>query len=475
MHNVFSPESVGCGSNASAWSSSRCPHRFLLTPLGVSADGHVKRVKETFYFGGSQYRTPYRDDLATLIGPDQRQGPLGAEPPLWLWEETRAPPQAGRLTRDERSKRHQQKLLREQAEKAERAKRVQRLCKPPADAQLAECSVPPKGGPRVCHHRGCEVCGGNASQPKFCVRLATPWLRQNEANLVLADFTPNYLCDARAMLRIRASAADPSGLQFVLLMRDPIMRAFSEWSMMSLGFFWDEATDFGAAALRQVHQLRSCDEILFEDPSLVLKLPINKLASYLRRCFGRGGMRNYITSSLYAPCIAHALRLGFKREQFLVLRYEDLTSMDPAELLDLLQRFTGLRSAPDAAARRVCNRRGGSKPKAYSSYSPDAPEILAAAAKQLERFFAPWNALLRELVDPHFGWERRDHTRAPLNATERQRIEEAQAARVKKHHDFERNECEKKPWRPCQLQGFRAAAKSSSGALGGQRQRARRH
>ena len=279
---------------------------------------------------------------------------------------------------------------------------------------------------------------------------------------MLADFTPNYLCDARAMLRIRASAADPSALRFVLLMRDPIMRAFSEWSMMSLGFFWEEGVDFGAAALRQVRELRSCDEIIWEDPSLILKLPVNRLASYLRRCFGRGGMRNYITSSLYAPCIAHALQLGFRREQFLILRYEDLTSMDPAALLDLLQRFTGLRSAPDAAKRRVCNRRGGPRPKAYSSYSPDASEILAAASKQLERFFAPWNALLRQLVEPHFGWERRDHTRAPLNATERQRVEEAQAVRLKKHHDVERKECEKKPWRPCQLRGFRAAAKSSS-------------
>jgi len=56
--------------------------------------------------------------------------------------------------------------------------------------------------------------------------------------------TPNYLCDADAIPRIYQAAPEPGRLRFIVVMRDPIMRAFSEWSMFALGWGWEFNKDF---------------------------------------------------------------------------------------------------------------------------------------------------------------------------------------------------------------------------------------
>ena len=45
----------------------------------------------------------------------------------------------------------------------------------------------------------------------------------------VGDFTPNYLCNADAMSRIRNTATEPSRYRFVVVVREPVARAFSEW------------------------------------------------------------------------------------------------------------------------------------------------------------------------------------------------------------------------------------------------------
>ena len=43
----------------------------------------------------------------------------------------------------------------------------------------------------------------------------------------LVDFTPNYLCDADAMARIhRVAGGNARQLRFIVVMRDPVYRAF---------------------------------------------------------------------------------------------------------------------------------------------------------------------------------------------------------------------------------------------------------
>jgi len=43
------------------------------------------------------------------------------------------------------------------------------------------------------------------------------------------------MCTPEALFNIKRVAANPADLRFVVLMRDPIMRAFSEWAMFAIG------------------------------------------------------------------------------------------------------------------------------------------------------------------------------------------------------------------------------------------------
>eukprot|EP00962_Isochrysis_galbana_P045926 scaffold18270_cov79-Isochrysis_galbana.AAC.1 len=56
------------------------------------------------------------------------------------------------------------------------------------------------------------------------------------------------------MRRIHSSALDPQRLRFIVVMRDPVMRAFSEWSMFALGWYWDPVGNFTQAM--QVREAR---------------------------------------------------------------------------------------------------------------------------------------------------------------------------------------------------------------------------
>ena len=41
--------------------------------------------------------------------------------------------------------------------------------------------------------------------------------------------------------------------------------------------------------------------------------------------------------------------------------------------------------------------------------------MLDEASAPLERFFAPYNQLLREIIGPTFGWEAKDHRKRALS------------------------------------------------------------
>ena len=270
--------------------------------------------------------------------------------------------------------------------------------------------------------------GSSSAAPEaFCTHSLLPWGRAGELNVSVVDFTPNYICDADAMQRMHEGAAgNPDRLRFIVVMRDPIMRAFSEWAMFSLGWNWDPVKNFTASMAYKLRDLRECNRTLYMRPDLLRSLPTSELARYMSSCFNYGAATNYATTSMYSVCMLHALRY-FKREQFFVLRYEDLMKMEGPEILTALARFTGLHLNPKQLGNPRCqpvraSRRGKakvSKPNSYSSNSPYAAEMLAEASPALERFFAPYNALLRQLIGPSFGWRRADHRKTPLPAAEK--------------------------------------------------------
>ena len=82
----------------------------------------------------------------------------------------------------------------------------------------------------------------------------------------MGDFTPNYLCNADAMGRIRRSASTPSAYRFVVVMREPVARAFSEWRMFALKYRWERERNFTSAMARAAARLRRCDLRLHRSP-----------------------------------------------------------------------------------------------------------------------------------------------------------------------------------------------------------------
>jgi len=191
--------------------------------------------------------------------------------------------------------------------------------------------------------------------------------------------------------------------------------------MFSLGWNWDPIKNFSGSMATQVHDLQRCNASLYMRPDTLAKLPTAELATYITKCFGGGRAMAYVMTSLYSVCLLHALRY-FGREQFLLLRYEDLMRMDSASVLGLLARFTGLHPPARPSGSKMCQPNGKVSSGARNSYSGTSPrgaEMLNEAAPHLEHLFAPYATLLRELVHPDFGWRRSDHHKRPLNATMR--------------------------------------------------------
>ena len=243
-------------------------------------------------------------------------------------------------------------------------------------------------------------------------QTAMPWVVPDEYNFASVDFTPNYLCSATALKNIHATARDPDELRFIVLMRDPIMRAFSEWSMFT-AWGWDKEKDFASDAPADGRSASATRRSSRPD-LLILSLPDEELSAYVKKCF-RGMAMEYVTNSLYPICIASALRI-FKRSNFLFLRFEDLMRMRAPGVLKLLSNGTGLYTDDEIIKRvrdaRQCEAgRARKVPLSFThskatntSASRRARIELAEAIPTLEAFYKPYNAMLQKLVHPAFQW-----------------------------------------------------------------------
>ena len=251
----------------------------------------------------------------------------------------------------------------------------------------------------------------------YCVASMLPYMRRGEYDLLVGDFTPNYLCDAEALPRLKASAEDPDALRFIVVMREPASRARSEWAMFALQWAWDPINEFGTSFATRVQQMKACNTTLFRNIPLLKSLPTHELASYLQSCWNYGGALMYATNSMYSVCVLHALR-HFKREQFLFLRYEDMMAMTSSALLRLIGRFTGLYAGDDLLEQnqgprcQPASRKGGRASRTYDTLSPEekvwyneSSKYKEADRETLSALFAPYNQLLAELVGHEaFAW-----------------------------------------------------------------------
>jgi hypothetical protein len=186
---------------------------------------------------------------------------------------------------------------------------------------------------------------------------------------ITGEATPYALFHPLAPQRLREIAPDA---KLIVLLRNPVDRAYSHYLMeRSRG---DETRSFAEALAAEPALLAGEEDNLLADPGYISRA--HKHASYVSR-------------GDYAPQLERWFA-HFSREQFLILRSEDLYAR-PGETFALATSFLGLPSAPDLPF-DAHNRTAG-------------PPLDPAIRQRLIHHFAPLNHRLAELIGWDPGWE----------------------------------------------------------------------
>jgi hypothetical protein len=194
-------------------------------------------------------------------------------------------------------------------------------------------------------------------------------LRATGVRLQTGEATPYYLFHPLAARRVRADIPDA---RLIVVLRDPVKRAFSHYQhTKSRG---QESLSFADALEAEAERLAPAEGRAREDESDAWLA--HKTFSYMAR-------------GCYAAQIEEWLRF-FDRSQFLFLKSEDLYAK-PEETLDRTREFLGLRPFPWRAS-KVFNRGN------YSAGMEPAVE------ERLKALYGPQNRRLRDLLGDDFDW-----------------------------------------------------------------------
>lgn len=190
------------------------------------------------------------------------------------------------------------------------------------------------------------------------------------------EATPDYFFDPRSPWRVQKLLPDA---KFIILLRDPVDRAYSHWQhMCRLGF---EELPFREAVERESARIGSGMDVLNNG--------------------GSGSVRNallfsYLARGYYVEQLAHWLSV-FPRPQFLVLSAEELYA-SPSKVLSEVCAFVGLRQWVPSAFKNYSKKKSGVKP------TPKAESMPADLKKSLRDHFAVENRGLRQLTGKGFPW-----------------------------------------------------------------------
>lgn len=178
------------------------------------------------------------------------------------------------------------------------------------------------------------------------------------------EASPSYLYHPAAAARIHAY--DPTIKQIVIL-RDPVERAFSAWSV--LHWYKEGFADFDAMARDAIAR----DGTFYHN--------------------GRNGGGGFIHRGLYALQLERYFAL-FPRDQFLILESRALKG-DPIGVLMQIEGFLGL--TPHDWSRETF---------APVNVTPPSIDVLKPETRALLRaYYAPHNARLYDLLGVDYGWE----------------------------------------------------------------------
>lgn len=199
-------------------------------------------------------------------------------------------------------------------------------------------------------------------------RSQFPWSLRLRRTTITGEASPYYVFHPAVPERMAEVCPDA---KLILLMREPIDRAFSHYQL-SRRRGWDDLS-FADAVRAEHERLAGEAEKLF-DPAYT--------------SFNYQNL-SYVARGLYADQIETWLKY-FPREQFLFLRSEDLYA-DPAAVLNSSLGFLGLGplELPAYAHRNLGGYAEGVDPQ---------------TREELEAFYRPHNERLVSLLGPEFTW-----------------------------------------------------------------------
>jgi Sulfotransferase domain len=203
----------------------------------------------------------------------------------------------------------------------------------------------------------------------FFPTTAARWLlRRTGRDLVAGESTPYYLFHPLVPERLAATLPE---VRLIAVLRDPVDRAYSHYHLMRRKRL--EKLSFADAVAAEEERLAGKEARILADPTF---------RSYQHR------HHTYLSRGLYAEQLERWFA-HFPREQFLILRSEDLFAR-PADVFGQVLEFLGVRAMP---LTRIRHRNQSSYPKLDSS-----------VRAQLEDFFAEPNAQLARLLGEDLAW-----------------------------------------------------------------------
>ncbi len=214
------------------------------------------------------------------------------------------------------------------------------------------------------HHRGPRWFAGH-----FPTSLARQRHARRHGKSVVGEASPNYLWDPRVPERVRALLPD---VRIVVLLRDPVARAFSHWQeRVKEGTEW---LPFDEALQAEEGRLAGELDRMLADPTYFS----TALDFYSYRSRGE-----YLDQVL-------RWREVFGPDQVLVRRSEDFYS-DPVRVAAEIADFIGLDRLPMQELHQ-------------NTSSPTDPPMSDGTYHALQAYFTPFNQKLAEILDAEDWW-----------------------------------------------------------------------
>lgn len=192
------------------------------------------------------------------------------------------------------------------------------------------------------------------------------------------------------------AAIDPPALRFILLMRDPLERTYSNW-LMFRQWNWEDQPNFTQAAADELFHLKKCDPETFERPKARLPaMSTAELDRYHAQCIigPPKHLLNHVRGSMYVIGALQWFK-WFSPSQFLVLDNDEVRTLKAEDLLSRIARHAGLHLELSAVPnfRSECEglQHSGDPRKHYHKhkYAPEARTLL-------RNHFRPYNEMLYE-------------------------------------------------------------------------------